>query len=269
MELLQEAAHILGRIKDKRPLIHQITNFVTANDCANVTLAMGASPVMTIDPGEVAEMVSHAGALVLNIGTLTTKTVEAMLIAGRQAAQLGIPIILDPVGAGATRQRTEAVQRLIGELPLTVVRGNLSEIKVLAGSSEGIKGVDSTATMAGAAEVARALSVRLDAVIAVTGPVDIIAYQNELCHIHNGHPLLASVTGTGCMSTALVGCCAAVGQPFASAVCGIAVMGIAGEIAHKLLRADQGEGLGSYRVRLIDAISTMSSERMMEYGQFT
>ena len=268
MELLQEAAHILGRIKDKRPLVHQITNFVTANDCANVTLAIGASPVMTIDPGEVAEMVSYAGALVLNIGTLTPRTVEAMVIAGRRAAELGIPIILDPVGAGATRHRTEAAQRLMVELPLTVVRGNLSEIKVLAGSSEGIKGVDSTAAAAGAAEVAQTLSARLDAVIAVTGPVDIIAHQNELCHIHNGHPLLASVTGTGCMSTALVGCCAAVGRPFAAAVCGIAVMGIAGEVAHRLLRADVGEGLGSYRVRLIDAISAMNAERMTECGQF-
>ena len=145
----------------------------------------------------------------------------------------------------------------------------MSEIKTLAGSSEGIQGVDSTAGTEGGEQLACALSRRLNAVVAVTGPVDLIVHGDKLCRIHNGHPLLASVTGTGCMSTALIGCAAAVADPFAAAVTGIAVMGIAGEIAQQQLRSDEGEGLGSYRVRLIDAISTMSPERMRECVKFS
>ncbi len=269
MDLLHESAQILGRIRGQRPLIHQLTNFVTVNDCANVTLAIGASPVMANDPGEVADMVSHARALVLNIGTLQSELIESMLLAGRRACELGIPVIFDPVGAGATRLRTAAAERIIKEIPLAVIRGNMSEIKTLAGSSEGIQGVDSTAGTEGGEQLACALSRRLNAVVAVTGPVDLIVHGDKLCRIHNGHPLLASVTGTGCMSTALIGCAAAVADPFAAAVTGIAVMGIAGEIAQQQLRSDEGEGLGSYRVRLIDAISTMSPERMRECVKFS
>lgn len=268
MDYLHEAAQILHQIKGKRPLVHQITNFVTVNDCANVTLAIGASPVMTSEPAEVEEMVAHASALVLNLGTLTNQTVEAMLCAGRRASELRIPVVLDPVGVGATRLRTAAAQRILQEVAVTVIRGNMSEIKTLAGSNEGIQGVDSIAGQEGAEAIARVLAEQFKAVVAITGPVDMITDGVQVCRIHNGHPLLAAVTGTGCMSSALVGCCAAVAKPFAAAVTGIAVMGIAGEIAHKLLRPQEGEGLGSYRVRLLDAISAMTPERMKEYGQF-
>ncbi len=269
MDLLQEVAQALGQIKAQGPLVHQLTNFVTVNDCANVTLALGASPVMTSDPGEVEEMVSHASALVINIGTLNAQLVEAMILAGRKAASLGIPVVFDPVGVGATRLRTAAAERILREVPLAVVRGNMSEIKVLAGSSEGIKGVDSIAGQQGGRAVACQLSHRLGAVVAITGVVDIVAHGDKVCHIYNGHPLLASVTGTGCMATALTGCFAAVTQPYTAAVAGIAVMGIAGEIAQKLLRCGAGEGLGMYRVRLLDAISNMTPERVLEYGKFS
>ena len=269
MDLLQEVAQALGQIKAKGPLIHQLTNFVTVNDCANVTLALGASPVMTSDTSEVEEMVSHASALVINIGTLNAQSVEAMILAGRKAASLGIPVVFDPVGVGATSLRTATAERILREVPLAVVRGNMSEIKVLAGSSEGIKGVDSIAGQQGGEAVACKLSHRLGAVVAITGAVDIVAYGNKVCHIHNGHPLLASVTGTGCMATALTGCFSAVIQPYTAAIAGIAVMGIAGEIAQKLLRPEEGEGLGMYRVRLLDAISNMTPERIIEYGSFS
>ena len=210
MDLLHESAQILGRIRGQRPLIHQLTNFVTVNDCANVTLAIGASPVMANDPGEVADMVSHARALVLNIGTLQSELIESMLLAGRRACELGIPVIFDPVGAGATRLRTAAAERIIKEIPLAVIRGNMSEIKTLAGSSEGIQGVDSTAGTEGGEQLACALSRRLNAVVAVTGPVDLIVHGDKLCRIHNGHPLLASVTGTGFLSSDFIVCAAAV-----------------------------------------------------------
>lgn len=255
----------MKEIRKERPLIHQITNFVTANDCANVTLAIGASPVMASDPGEVEEMVSHARALVLNIGTLQGCSLEAMLLAGKKAVSLGIPVIFDPVGAGATKMRTAAAEKIIKEVPLTVIRGNMSEIKVLAGFSEGIKGVDSIAGYDGAQELAGMLSRQLNTVIAVTGPVDIIASGDSVSCTHNGHPLMASITGTGCMATALIGSFAAVTSPYIAALSGIAVMGIAGEVAQKLLRTEQGEGLGFYRVRLIDAISSMTPERMEDY----
>lgn len=265
MNKLEDIVHCIREIKRVRPLIHQITNFVTANDCANVTLAIGASPVMTSDPSEVEEMVCHARALVLNIGTLQARSLEAMLLAGKKAASLGIPVIFDPVGVGATKMRTAAAAKIIKEVPLAVIRGNMSEIKVLAGIGEGIKGVDSIAGYDGAQELAGVLSKQLNAVIAITGPVDIIASGDSVTCIHNGHPMMASITGTGCMATALTGCCAAVSSPYIAALTGITIMGIAGELAHNLLRIEEGEGLGSYRVRLIDAISNMIPERIEDY----
>ncbi|WP_312562982.1 hydroxyethylthiazole kinase [Anaerospora sp.] len=265
MDVLQAVCQTLEQVKAKKPLVHQLTNFVTANDCANVTLALGASPVMTNDPGEVEEMVSFASALVLNIGTLNGQLVDSMILAGRAAAVKGIPVIFDPVGVGATKLRTQAAERIIREIPLAVIRGNMSEIKTLAGINEGIRGVDSTAGHEQGQMVAANLSKRLGCVVAITGAVDIIAREDEVYHITNGHPLLADVTGTGCMSTALTGCCCGVADPVIGAIAGIAVMGIAGEIAQKSLA--EKEGLGTFRVRLIDAISAMNGDTFKTYAK--
>jgi hydroxyethylthiazole kinase len=265
MDVLQAVSQTLDQVKAKKPLIHQLTNFVTVNDCANVTLALGASPVMTSDPAEVEEMVSFASALVLNIGTLNGQLVESMILAGRKAAAIGVPVIFDPVGVGATALRSAAAERIIREIPLAVIRGNMSEIKTLAGINEGIRGVDSTAGQEQGEAVAQRLSKRLGCVVAITGPVDIIAQGDEVCRIENGHPLLASVTGTGCMSTALTGCCCGVANPFIGAIAGIAVMGVAGEIAQQSLK--ENEGLGTFRVRLIDAIGNMTTHIIRKYAK--
>jgi len=265
MDVLQAVSQTLDQVKAKKPLIHQLTNFVTVNDCANVTLALGASPVMTSDPAEVEEMVSFASALVLNIGTLNGQLVESMILAGRKAAAIGVPVIFDPVGVGATALRSAAAERIIREIPLAVIRGNMSEIKTLAGINEGIRGVDSTAGQEQGEAVAQSLSKRLGCVVAITGPVDIIAQGDAVRHIENGHPLLASVTGTGCMSTALTGCCCGVANPFIGAIAGIAVMGVAGEIAQQSLK--ENEGLGTFRVRLIDAIGNMTTQIIQKYAK--
>lgn len=265
MAILQAVSEALEQVKAKKPLVHQLTNFVTANDCANVTLALGGSPVMTNDPGEVEEMVSFASALVLNIGTLNGQLVDSMILAGKKAAEKGIPVIFDPVGAGATRLRSTAAERIIREIPLAVIRGNMSEIKTLAGINEGIRGVDSTAGQEQGEAVAMNLATRLGCVVAITGPIDIIARKDEVYHISNGHPLLASVTGTGCMSTALTACFCGVGDSFIGAIAGVATMGIAGEIAQKSLTGT--EGLGTFRVRLIDAISNMTGSTFQAYAK--
>ncbi|HMM19141.1 MAG TPA: hydroxyethylthiazole kinase [Selenomonadales bacterium] len=268
MELLQKVAETIGKIKGQKPLVHHITNYVTANDCANITLAAGASPVMAGDPAEAEDMVQLAASLVLNIGTLNASSVAAMLAAGKRAISRGIPVVFDPVGAGATPYRTATARQIISEVRPTVVRGNMSEIKTLLGLAVQTKGVDSTADEADGAAVAEALAARLGCIVAVTGKTDVIAGQNRSCRIDNGHPLLADVTGTGCMATSLVGaCCAAADDPFVGTVAGIALMGIAGELAQKTLQP--GEGIGTFRIRLFDAVSRMTPEDILREGKIS
>jgi len=266
MEILQSIAENLRGIKDKKPLIHHITNYVTVNDCANMTLAIGASPVMADDIGEVEEMVSFAGSLVLNIGTLNSRTIESMLVAGKKARQMGIPIIFDPVGVGATKLRTGTAERIIREVCPSVIRGNMSEIKIIAGFQETIKGVDSVASAEDGEQVAQELSQKLAAVIAITGKRDIIAQGDRIVRIDNGHPMLSQVTGTGCMATSLIGCfCGAINDCFTGAAAGIMMMGLAGELAQHSLQA--GEGIGTFRMRLFDAVSTLTPKMILEAGK--
>ena len=262
MHILPQIAEAFVQIRAGNPLIHHLTNYVTANDSANMTLAIGASPVMATDPGEVEEMVSHAAALVINIGTLNSQLVGSMIAAGQKAMAMGIPIILDPVGAGATALRTATARRIIREVRVSVVRGNLSEIGVLAGFNSDTRGVDSGASGGDAETIALALARELQCVVAVTGKTDIVARGVDVCRISNGHPMLARVTGTGCMASSLIGCCcAAVGDPFIGAVAGLAVMGVAGEIAQRSLQAT--DGLGTFRIRLFDAVSNMTPDILL------
>ena len=266
MDILQAVAQTLVQVREKRPLVHHVTNYVTAADCANIALAAGASPVMAGEMAEVEEMAAIASALVINIGTLTVQSVEAMIAAGKRAVELGIPVVFDPVGAGATRFRMRAAERIIREVRPSVIRGNMSEIKILAGLDVSIRGVDAAADESDSAAVARDLAQRLDCVVAITGKRDVVAQGNNICRIDNGHVFLSAVTGTGCMATTLAGCCCgALKDPFVGTVAGIVFMGIAGEMAQQSLKP--GEGIGTFRVRLFDAIWNMTPEIVLNYGK--
>lgn len=245
-------------IRDQAPLVHNITNFVVMNTTANALLALGASPVMAHAPEEVEDMVSIAGALVINIGTLRGPWVAAMHKAMARAAALKKPIVLDPVGAGATAYRTEAVKELIGTASPQVIRGNASEIMSVAHSSGGTKGVDSSHASDAALEAARELAARLDCTVAVSGAVDLIISGDRGARIHNGHAMMPRVTGLGCTASALLGAFLAVNpSAFEASVHTMAVMGIAGEIA-----AEKAVGPGSLQMHFLDALYTLSPEEL-------
>lgn len=268
MEIREKISAILSAVKEKGPLIHHITNYVTVNDCANIVLAIGGSPVMADDIEEAAEMVGFASALVLNIGTLNSRTIESMLVAGLRAKELGVPVILDPVGVGATKLRTKTAEKLIRELKPEVIRGNMSEIKVLAGLEVAIKGVDSLADEQDSSIIAKKLASELSCVIAITGKTDVVSDGRQVCLLDNGHRILADVTGTGCMTTSLVGTyCGATNDYFTAAVAGIISMGLAGEIAQASLR--HGEGIGTFRVRLLDSIYNLTPEILAREGKIS
>ena len=268
MTELPTIAGLLTEVKTQKPLVHHITNYVTVNDCANIVLALGGSPVMADDAAEVAEMAAIASALVLNIGTLNARTIAAMLLAGKQANDLGIPVILDPVGVGATSLRNATAARLLQELKLAVLRGNMSEIKVIAGLDAKTRGVDSgDDSAADGPQIAAALARKLGCVVAITGVQDIVADERRIALIDNGHPLLAKVTGTGCMATSLIGCYAGVSRDyFQAAAAGLITMGLAGEQAQAGLAA--GEGVGSFRSRLLDRIESLTPTGLIQGGKY-
>ena len=267
MELYNKLDTILEKIKRDKPLVHHITNYVTVNDCANIVLALGGSPVMADDKKEVEEMVSIASALVLNIGTLNERTIEAFILAGKRANELGVPVILDPVGVGATTLRNQTVERILKEVKLSVLRGNMSEIKKIYGIDASTRGVDSIdSTLEGGIEIAAELAKRLACIVAITGAVDIISDGTRVFSISNGHPILSSVTGTGCMSSSLIGLCCGTGEgSLYGAIAGIMIMGLAGEKAQ--VRLKDYEGLGSFKVYLMDAISSFSIDDIKERGK--
>ena len=264
MEIRNEIAELLTEVKIKNPLVHHLTNYITANDCANIVLALGGSPVMADEEREVEEMVSIASALVINIGSLTTLTIKAMLKAGKKANKKGIPVILDPVGIGATSLRTNTVKEIVNEVKVSVIRGNMAEIKILAGLKANIKGVDSREEINSEGErIAVELARLYNCVIAVTGAKDIITDGKKVCIIENGHKMLSQVTGTGCMSTSLVGTYSGVTNDYyLSSIAGIVSMGLAGEKAYKSLK--NGEGTGTFRVKIIDNISLLTEKDFRE-----
>jgi hydroxyethylthiazole kinase len=256
--LAAQAAANLAAVREKKPLIHNITNFVVMNYTANALLACGASPVMAHASEEVEEMVSFAGALVLNIGTLTKGWVDAMLLAGKKANQLEIPIVLDPVGSGATRLRTDSAKRLIKELSITIIRGNASEVLSLAREGSRTKGVDSMHSVDEAEAAAVALARELNTTLAITGPVDLITDGDRVCRVLNGHELMGFVTGTGCTATALVGAfLAADPEPVRAATTALATFGVAGEKA-----AATATGPGSFQMALLDALFNMDGDTL-------
>jgi hydroxyethylthiazole kinase len=256
----------LASIRERKPLVHQITNYVVMNETANATLALGALPVMAHAPEEVEEMAALAGALVLNIGTLSPPWVEAMLAAGRAANAAGVPVVLDPVGAGATSYRTETAIRILQEVEVAVVRGNAAEIATLAGREAEIRGVESIGATDSAAELAHGAAGELGTVVAVTGAADQVSDGEHTVGVANGDPLLARITGSGCMATAITGCFLAVraDSPLAAAAEALVALGVAGEDA-----AHEAKGPGSFHVALYDALYALDPATLDERAKLT
>jgi hydroxyethylthiazole kinase len=258
--LNEKAAENLVAIRENKPLIHNITNYVVMNYTANALLSMGASPVMAHAPNEVEDMVAFAGALVLNIGTLTDDWISSMIKAGKKASELGTPIILDPVGSGATPLRTNSAKSIISQTKTWVIRGNASEILSLRDENSKTKGVDSIHSVEEAAEAARNLAEELQTTLAITGPVDLITDGTKVLRVSNGHPLMAYVTGTGCTATATIGAFLAVdSDPLSATATALAFFGLAGEIA-----AETASAPGTFMIRLLDALYNVTPEQLRE-----
>lgn len=255
---VERIARAAAAIRAEAPLIHNITNYVVMNITANALLAVGASPVMAHAEEEVAEMTRIARALVLNIGTLSGPWIGAMFKAAAAAKDKGIPLVLDPVGVGATPYRNETALRIMAAYPPAIVRGNAAEIIALAGGGSETKGVDSTRTSEEALEAAEHLSGLFGCVVCVSGETDYIVDREKLFLVRNGHPLMPMVTGLGCTATALCGAFVAVEKDAAAAALGaMAVMGVAGEMA-----AETAAGPGSFTVYFLDALYGMSEEEL-------
>lgn len=243
-------------IRQKSPIVHNITNYVAMNNTANALLAIGASPVMAHAQEEVEEMVNISSTLVINIGTLSKPWIYSMFKALRQARKNSIPIILDPVGAGATNYRTQTARELINTEPPAIIRGNASEIMALYDDKSKTKGVDSAAVSDAAISIAQKLSETHKCVVCISGATDYIVDKNKILKVKNGHPLMTKVTGLGCTASALCGAFAAVEKsPFAATVKAMAVMGIAGEMA-----AAVASGPGSLQTHFLDCLYGLSEK---------
>lgn len=261
----QKAAEIFLRIKKQKPLVHQITNFVVMNDTANITLHIGALPVMAQAKEEMNEMTTIAGALVLNIGTLQEDWVASMKLAGKRANDLHIPVVLDPVGAGATSYRTGTSLDLLRSMQISVLRGNSGEIGALSGAGGQVKGVESIGGIKNPESAAKALSEKYGCVVAISGKRDIIADWKSAYYVDNGHELLTTITGTGCMATAVIGAFCAVEKDYVLACAsGLAVYGLASEIA-----AEKAKGPGSFKVAFFDAVYNMTPEQIVKGVRLT
>ena len=266
---------MFDQVREKSPLIHNITNYVTVNDCANMVLACGASPIMADDKEEVAEIQTICAGLNINIGTLNSRTIESMKIAGMRANELGHPAVLDPVGVGASTLRTSTANELLKAVKFTVIRGNISEIKTLAVGTGTTKGVDADiadrVTEDNLDEVVafvKKFAERTGAVIAVTGAIDIVADAKKAYCIYNGHPMMSSITGTGCQLSALTAAFVTANQehPLEAAAAAVCAMGLAGEIAHKRLTPQDGNA--TYRNYIIDAIYHMDGDELEHGAKF-
>ena len=268
---IEECAEIIKKITAKKPLVHHITNYVTVNDCANITLAIGASPIMADAIEEVQEIVSISSSLVLNIGTLNERTVKSMIAAGKKANEINIPVILDPVGAGASSLRNNTTKDILDKVKINILRGNISEIRYIAGLNADTKGVDASEkdlnSYSEAAEIAYNLAKKQKCVVAITGAVDIVSDGARTVYIENGHKALSNITGTGCMCSSLVGSFngAAPEMPLHATVSALLCMGIAGEIAYEKAG---NIGNGSYRSAIIDAISNIDANTLLERSKF-
>ena len=256
------------KLRERAPHVHCITNYVTANDCANILLACGAYPVMADFSEEAEEITAGCDALVINLGTLNDNRLSAMIRAGKQANALRLPVLLDPVGVGSSAYRLKAAFRLLEEIEFSVIRGNASEIQILYKGTGSSKGVDAVKEHSGtgnnqkeASKVATGLAGKTGAVIVLTGETDIIAEKERVFYLRNGHESMCKIAGTGCMLSAVIGAFCAIfpEEPLRAAIAGAASMGIGGEIAYEKIM-ERNEGTASMKIHLMDSISNMEEE---------
>jgi hydroxyethylthiazole kinase len=266
---------IFENVRRKSPLIHNITNYVTVNDCANMLLACGASPIMADDLDDAVEITAICGGLNLNIGTLNQRTIPAMFAVGKRAKELGHPVVLDPVGAGASKLRTDTALGLLNEVRPNVIRGNISEVKTLALGSGTTKGVDADVAdkvleenLDEAVAFAKGFAQRTSTVIAITGAIDIVADGERAFCIRNGHPMMSAITGTGCQLSALTAAFVTANPdtPLEAAAAAVCAMGLCGEIAFK--RLTKMDGNASYRNYIIDAMYRLTPVALGEGAKY-
>ena len=251
-----EIANILSQIREQKPLVHHITNWVTIYDCANIVRAIGALPVMAHAKEEVEQMAGIANALVLNIGTLTPKLVESMILAGKKANEKNIPVVLDAVGAGATDLRTNKAKEILENVKVNIIKGNASEIATLAGVKAETKGVEAVKVEANLIDIAKRLSKEKNAVVVITGKEDIIANKDDVFLVKNGHEMMGKFVGTGCMAASIIASFAAVEKDYGKAsAAALSVFGIAGELASR-----RHTGPGTYKEYLYDEIFNLDEE---------
>ncbi len=251
MDELKRVKKNIEKIRESNPLVMNITNLVVTNITANALLAIGASPVMAFEKMEMVDMVSISQSLVINIGTLTKDVVESMFLAMKKANEISIPIVFDPVGVGATDYRNEISEKILNDFKIDIVRGNASEISNLVGAKVKTKGVDAYGHIDNIVEFANGLANRCGCVVCVSGAKDVITNGKKTVYVLNGDIALTKITGSGCISTAIIGAFAAVDNDFFSAsLSGALIVGIAGELASKSCK-----GLGSFQVSLFDNLS--------------
>jgi len=264
-------SEIIIQNRQRRPLIHCINNHVTSNDCANVLLACGGSAIMADDPDEVAEVTTMCDGLVLNMGTPNPRKLDAMLRAGEEANRLGHPVILDPVGVGSSAMRRDAGRQLLEQVRFAAIRANATEIATLVRGTAAHRGVDADieeSAMGTVDENAKRMSLKTGAVVVVTGDTDIVTDGKTLYRVHNGHPMMKTVTGSGCQLSALLGAyvTANLEKPLQAALAAVCAMGLCGEIAHA--RLSPLDGNASYRNYIIDAIYNLTPEALQKGANY-
>lgn len=266
-----ELATALENVRTRTPLVHCITNYVTVNDCANALLACGGSPIMSDEPEDVVDITTICGGLVLNIGTLNKQTIAGMRAAGKRASELGHPIVLDPVGAGASALRTATASEILDTMDVAVIRGNMSEIKAVAGASVATRGVDvnpddvvTDENLAASAAFAKELAKKTGAIIAITGAIDIVANDERAFAIRNGSAIMGKITGAGCMLSCLVGAYSVANKEnmLDGVVAAIAGEGLCGQIAAE--RMTEADGNGSFRTYLLDAMYNLDAATLAD-----
>lgn len=266
-----ELATALENVRTSTPLVHCITNYVTVNDCANALLACGGSPIMSDEPEDVVDITTICGGLVLNIGTLNKQTIAGMRAAGKRASELGHPIVLDPVGAGASALRTATASEILDTMDVAVVRGNMSEIKAVAGASAATRGVDvnpddvvTDENLAASAAFAKELAKKTGAIIAITGAIDVVANDERAFAIRNGNAIMGKITGAGCMLSCLVGAYSVANKEnmLDGVVAAIAGEGLCGQIAAE--RMTEADGNGSFRTYLLDAMYNLDAATLAD-----
>jgi hydroxyethylthiazole kinase len=259
-----EVYELLDRIKEQKPLIHHITNWVTIYDCANITRTVGALPVMAHAIEESSDMTSIASALVLNIGTLTPELIESMITAGKKANQISIPVLLDAVGVGATALRTESANKIISEVKVDIIKGNSAEIGVLAGVNAIVKGVEAMSVEGNLVDIATRLAKEKNATVVITGVQDIVSNGKDTYLIDNGHTMMGAIVGTGCMASSVIGCFVAVEKDYPlAATAALVCFGIAGELAARF-----SKGPGTYKEAFYDEIYALDRDMIITLEKY-